>query len=158
MMGARRTKIVATLGPASDSPEVLDRLLGVGVDCVRMNCSHGEVEQLRARARAARAAAERAGRPLALLFDLQGPKLRLSAATPPRTVQTGTSCRSPAAQAAGEHGRCECRLSRLLGARDRSLARSWSVTACRGSRSNAEVTHACSAGPVLWRAGRRARA
>lgn len=88
-MGARRTKIVATLGPASDSPDVLDRLLRVGVDCVRINCSHGDVEQLRARARAARAAEARAGRPLAVLFDLQGPKLRLSAATVARTVQTG---------------------------------------------------------------------
>ena len=89
MIGARRTKIVATLGPASESPEVLDRLLGVGVDCVRVNCSHGDVEHLRARARAARAAAARAGRPVAVLFDLQGPKLRLSATTVTRRVQTG---------------------------------------------------------------------
>jgi pyruvate kinase len=88
-MGARRTKIVATLGPASDSPGALDRLLGVGVDCVRVNCSHGDVEQLRARGLAARAAAARAGRSLAVMFDLQGPKLRLSAATVARTVQTG---------------------------------------------------------------------
>jgi pyruvate kinase len=88
-MGARRTKIVATLGPASDSPEMLDRLLGIGVDCVRVNCSHGDVEQLRARALAARAAGARAGRPLALLFDLQGPKLRLSRTMVARTVQTG---------------------------------------------------------------------
>ena len=85
----RRTKIVATLGPASEAPEVLDRLLEAGVDCVRVNCSHGTDDDLRRRAAAAREAAERAGRPLALLFDLQGPKLRLSNATRARTVQPG---------------------------------------------------------------------
>jgi pyruvate kinase len=85
----RRTKIVATLGPASDAPEVLDRLLAAGVDCVRINCSHGTEDDLRRRSRAAREAAERDGRPIALLFDLQGPKLRLSNATAARTVQAG---------------------------------------------------------------------
>jgi pyruvate kinase len=89
VISQRRTKIIATLGPASDSPGVLDRLLSVGVDCVRINCSHGTPEELRSRARAAREAAARAGRPLGLLFDLQGPKLRLSSETAPRTVQAG---------------------------------------------------------------------
>jgi pyruvate kinase len=88
-MPERRTKIVATLGPASDAPEVLDRLLSVGVDCARINCSHGTTDQLRSRALAARAAAVRAGRPMGLLFDLQGPKLRLSAETVARAVQSG---------------------------------------------------------------------
>ena len=82
MLLERRTKIVATIGPATDPPEVLDRLLAAGTDCVRVNCSHGTEDDLRRRARAAREAAARAGRPLALLFDLQGPKLRLAAATP----------------------------------------------------------------------------
>jgi pyruvate kinase len=88
-MPARRTKIVATLGPATDAPEVLDRLLAVGVDCVRINCSHGTPDDLRSRALAARGAATRAGRPLGLLFDLQGPKLRLAAETEARIVQAG---------------------------------------------------------------------
>jgi pyruvate kinase len=78
-MQARRTKIVATLGPATDPPDVLDALLAAGVDCVRLNCSHGTPDDLRRRAAEVRAAAARAGRPLAMLFDLQGPKLRLSA-------------------------------------------------------------------------------
>ena len=82
----RRTKIVATLGPATESPETLDALLAEGVDCVRINCSHGTQEEQRARCEAARAAAERADRPLGVLFDLQGPKLRLSA--PTRTTRT----------------------------------------------------------------------
>jgi len=88
-MPRRRTKIVATLGPASESPELLDRLLAVGVDCVRINCSHGTADEQRSRARAAREAAVRAGRPIALLFDLQGPKLRLSVDTVPRAVAPG---------------------------------------------------------------------
>jgi pyruvate kinase len=88
-MPGRRTKIVATLGPATDAPGVLDELLAAGVACVRINCSHGTAEEQRRRARDARAAAERAGRPLALLFDLQGPKLRLSAGTAPVHVRAG---------------------------------------------------------------------
>lgn len=88
-MHVRLTKIVATLGPASGSPDVLDRLLAVGVDCVRINCSHGTADELRSRARAARAAAARAGRPVGLLFDLQGPKVRLSAETVATSVNVG---------------------------------------------------------------------
>jgi pyruvate kinase len=57
--------------------------------CARLNCSHGSADDLRRRARDVRAAAERAGRPLALLFDLQGPKLRLSDQTAERAVEVG---------------------------------------------------------------------
>jgi pyruvate kinase len=85
----RRTKIVATLGPATDPPGVLDRLIAAGLDCARLNCSHGTHDDLRARAREVRAAARRAGRPIGLLFDIQGPKLRLSADTEPRTLAAG---------------------------------------------------------------------
>ena len=85
----RRTKIVATLGPATDPPGVLDALVAAGLDCARLNCSHGSHEDLRRRAADVRVAAERAGRPVGLLFDLQGPKLRLSGATEPRVVAVG---------------------------------------------------------------------
>src|SRR4051812_15037913 len=85
----RRTKIVATLGPATDPPEVLDHLVAAGLDCARLNCSHGGPDDLRRRAADVRAAAARAGRAIGLLFDLQGPKLRLSAATEPRSVALG---------------------------------------------------------------------
>ena len=85
----RRTKIVATLGPATDAPGVLDALVVAGVDCARLNCSHGtSADQLR-RAAEVRAAGARAGRPLGLLFDLQGPKLRLAADTIERTLLPG---------------------------------------------------------------------
>jgi pyruvate kinase len=85
----RRTKIVATLGPATDAPGVVDALVSAGVDCARLNCSHGTPADLLRRAAEIRAAAGRAGRPLGLLFDLQGPKLRLAADTVERTLRRG---------------------------------------------------------------------
>ena len=83
-MHDRHTKIVATLGPATDPPGRLDEMIAAGLDCARLNCSHGTDEDLRRRARDVRLAAERAGRPIGLLFDLQGPKLRLGADTEAR--------------------------------------------------------------------------
>ena len=85
----RHTKIIATLGPATDAPGVLDALIAAGVDCARLNCSHGTHEDLRRRAGEVRAAAARARRSIGVLFDLQGPKLRLSAAVVPFSVQAG---------------------------------------------------------------------
>jgi pyruvate kinase len=88
-MLARHTKIVATLGPATDRPGVLDQLMAAGLDCARLNCSHGTADDLRRRAVEVRAAAEKAGRPVALMFDLQGPKLRISADTEQRMLEVG---------------------------------------------------------------------
>ena len=88
-MLARHTKIVATLGPATDPPGVLDDLIAAGLDCARLNCSHGTPDDLRRRAADVREAAARAGRPIALMFDLQGPKLRLSSETEQRLVEVG---------------------------------------------------------------------
>jgi len=85
----RRTKIIATLGPATDPPGVLDALIAAGMDCARLNCSHGTHEELRRRVEEVRSAAGRAGRSVAVLVDLQGPKLRLSATTVPRAVRAG---------------------------------------------------------------------
>ena len=85
----RRTKIVATLGPATDPRGVLDALVAAGIDCARLNCSHGTAEDLRRRSGEVRAAAAHAGRPVGLLFDLQGPKLRLAAGMKARIVRAG---------------------------------------------------------------------
>src|SRR3954468_21934732 len=85
----RHTKIVATLGPATDPPGVLDQLIAAGMDCARINCSHGEPDELLRRAREGGGAAARARRPIALLFDLQGPKLRLSGGTAARALEPG---------------------------------------------------------------------
>jgi pyruvate kinase len=72
----RRTKIVATIGPSSRSPEVLERLINTGVDVVRLNFSHGEAQDHVATMRLARERAARVGRPIAVLQDLCGPKIR----------------------------------------------------------------------------------
>jgi len=72
-----RTKIVCTLGPASDSPGVLREMAAAGMDVARLNFSHGTREEHGHRARLVREVEEEAGSPLALLQDLQGPKLRI---------------------------------------------------------------------------------
>ncbi len=73
----RRTKIVATLGPASESPEVLDQLIGAGVNVVRLNFSHGTADEHRQRAINVRAAAKKHGVCVGILADMQGPKIRI---------------------------------------------------------------------------------
>ena len=73
----RRTKIVATIGPASDNPETLARLVEAGLDVARLNFAHGTFEQMAETAERVRDAADRAGRGVAILQDLPGPKLRI---------------------------------------------------------------------------------
>jgi pyruvate kinase len=73
----RATKIVATLGPASSDPAVLERLLRAGVDCVRLNFSHGTAQDHINRANLVREIAAKVGKPIALMADLQGPKIRV---------------------------------------------------------------------------------
>ncbi len=73
----RRTKIVCTLGPASSSPEVIRGLIGAGMDVARLNFSHGTHDDHRAVIRLVREEAERAGRVVPIMQDLQGPKIRL---------------------------------------------------------------------------------
>src|SRR5437660_12860548 len=73
----RSAKIVATLGPASSSPERLRALFDAGVDVFRLNFSHGRHDDHRARFEAIRAIEEETGRPIGILADMQGPKLRL---------------------------------------------------------------------------------
>jgi pyruvate kinase len=73
----RRTKIVATLGPASDDTETLCKMIEAGLDVARINFSHGDESDHRRRAEALRAAAEKCGRDVGLMGDLQGPKIRI---------------------------------------------------------------------------------
>jgi len=76
-MPARATKIVATLGPASSDPDLLEAMIRAGVNVVRLNFSHGTAEDHQNRARLVREASQRAGREVAIMADLQGPKIRV---------------------------------------------------------------------------------
>jgi pyruvate kinase len=88
----RRTKIVATLGPATDDPKCLDRVLEAGVDVVRLNFSHGTPEEHRQRADLVRNRARAHGRQVGVLVDLQGPKIRIERfANGPVTLEEGAS-------------------------------------------------------------------
>ncbi len=73
----RATKIVATLGPASSDPALLEQMIRAGVNVVRLNFSHGVAQDHIDRARLVREAAQRAGREVAIMADLQGPKIRV---------------------------------------------------------------------------------
>ena len=73
----RRAKIVATLGPATSTPDSIQALVDAGMDVARLNLSHGTWDDHRAVYDAVRQAADRAGRGVGILVDLQGPKIRL---------------------------------------------------------------------------------
>lgn len=73
----RRTKILATLGPATDDPKILDKVIEAGVDVVRINFSHGTPEEHLSRAEKLRSRARAFGRQVGVLADLQGPKIRI---------------------------------------------------------------------------------
>jgi len=76
-MARRATKIVATLGPASSDPKLLEQMIRAGVNVVRLNFSHGKGQDHIDRAKLVREAAQRAGREVAIMADLQGPKIRV---------------------------------------------------------------------------------
>jgi len=78
MTALRRTKIVATLGPATDDLEVLEKLFYAGIDVVRLNFSHGKAQDHIDRATQIRAMSEKTGRRVGILADLQGPKIRIA--------------------------------------------------------------------------------
>src|ERR1700719_4536747 len=98
------TKIVATLGPSTDAPGLLDQLIDAGVDVFRLNASHGVQSEQAARIDAVRAAARKAKVHAGILLDLQGPKIRLGRfenggctleAGTPFTITTETVLGSP---------------------------------------------------------------
>ncbi len=85
-----RTKIVCTLGPASSTPEVLRSLIKAGLNVARINFSHGTYEEHAASIATLRRLAEELGRPIAMLGDLQGPRIRVGDLAEPRTLREGT--------------------------------------------------------------------
>ena len=107
MTPMRRTKIVATIGPSSSTPDVIDALVASGVDVFRLNFSHGTLDSHRASFAAIRDSAARAGRHIAILQDLSGPKIRTGrlrggAAI---TLNDGDELRLAAGEGEGEQGR-----------------------------------------------------
>jgi len=88
-LSIRHTKIVATLGPASASLEVVESLVRCGLDVARINASHGTSEERATLIRNLRAAAQRAERPVAVLVDLQGPRIRVGDLTAPIQLAPG---------------------------------------------------------------------
>jgi pyruvate kinase len=76
-MNRRKTKIVATIGPASEKPDVLAQLISEGVDVIRLNFSHGSHEEHGARIDTVRKVSAKVGKPVAIVCDLQGPKIRI---------------------------------------------------------------------------------
>jgi pyruvate kinase len=103
----RRTKIVATIGPASSSETAIGQLVGAGVDIFRLNFSHGSHESHGAAIAQVRAASERHGRCVALLQDLSGPKVRTGALRggAPLTLSPGDELRIVADNSVGQPGR-----------------------------------------------------
>lgn len=87
----RRTKIVATIGPASSDPETIAALIEAGVDAVRLNMSHGTHDDHALRAERVREAERASGRPIALIADLQGPKLRIVELAEPLLLERGAT-------------------------------------------------------------------
>lgn len=78
MTRLRRTKIISTLGPATDAPGMLEKIISAGVDLVRLNFSHGPAEQQMERVKMVHAAAEKCEKQVGILADLQGPKIRIA--------------------------------------------------------------------------------
>ncbi|MDO9108365.1 MAG: pyruvate kinase, partial [Coriobacteriia bacterium] len=89
----RRTKIVATIGPATESREMLAALVEAGIDIARLNASHSPIDALQARLELIRSVAADAGRHVAVLLDLAGPKLRVGAMTPGSVLEAGSAFR-----------------------------------------------------------------
>src|SRR6266516_3268687 len=86
----RRTKIVATIGPATSSPERVRALIDAGMDAARLNLSHGTHDDHSRTAELVREAADRAGKPVAIIGDLQGPKLRVGGLESPMHLEQGS--------------------------------------------------------------------
>src|SRR5215510_321140 len=106
MRRQRNAKIVATLGPASSTPALIHALFHGGVDVFRLNFSHGTADDHRKRMEAIRAVEEKANRPIAVLIDLQGPKLRIGRfANGAITLAQGDTLRFDLDPAPGTHER-----------------------------------------------------
>ena len=109
----RNAKIVATLGPASSAPDLIQVLFEAGVDVFRLNFSHGTQADHEARYRAIRAVEQKAGRPIGILQDLQGPKIRIGKLpSPPVRLERGETVRFSLAAESADPRKFRCRTRR----------------------------------------------
>jgi pyruvate kinase len=114
MLPSHKTKIVATIGPASDSPEMLERLIRAGMDIARLNFSHGKFDEHAARIARIRAAQRAAGRRVAIMADLPGPKMRIGMIQPePVDLRPGDAFTLTAQQGPGTAARVSVSFARL---------------------------------------------
>ena len=101
-----KTKIVATIGPASDAPEILEQMIRAGLSVARLNFSHGTFEEHAARIERLRAAEKAAGGTIALMADLPGPKMRIGQlAQEPVQVEAGGTFVLTSREIVGDVGR-----------------------------------------------------
>ena len=108
MKSQRNVKIVATLGPASNDYEMIRALFEAGANVFRLNMSHGDHEEIRARHTIIRQVEKDTGRPIAILADLQGPKLRCGTfANGPYELEDGAPFRFDLNEAEGDHTRVQ---------------------------------------------------
>ncbi len=113
----RRTKIIATVGPASSTPEILSRLFHGGVDVFRLNFSHGTHDDHLARIATIRALEKTVGRPIGILADVQGPKLRVGTFAGGRvTLQAGQPFRLDMSPVPGDRTRVQLPHPEIIGA------------------------------------------
>jgi len=89
----RKAKIVATIGPASDSKEVLEALISAGMNVARLNFSHGTHKEHAARIKKIRSLSKKLGKSVGILQDLQGPKIRIGQLPAPRQLDEGETIR-----------------------------------------------------------------
>lgn len=113
-MATRRTRILATLGPASSDPGTIAAIVGAGADAVRLNFSHGDAATHADACRHARAEAARLGRTLTVLQDLGGPKIRIGPRAEPLTLRDGDALRLVLGDAVDDPGVVSCAFEPLF--------------------------------------------
>jgi hypothetical protein len=139
----RRTKIIATLGPASSTTEIITRLFQTGADVFRLNFSHGSHEDHAARIASIREIEKRFDRPIGILADVQGPKLRVGRFAGGKVhLQTASTCRTPRSSPPPPSTRtccsttASCACASPTSARTTSRPRSSSAAPCPTGRAS----------------------
>ena len=114
MLPSHKTKIVCTIGPASSSPDVMERMIRAGMNIARLNMSHGSFESHRAVVRSLRAASSALGQRVAIMADLPGPKVRIGKISPePVMLRAGSSFVLTTEEITGDAARVTVNLERL---------------------------------------------